>query len=211
MSELLTNESAFLNLPQVNTTLQLDKVKAIKTAIKSANKKRYVKTIEMTGVIANALEWFNSEEGKALFLEEGISWNRRDFGLKVFGYDSSFWNKLCKVSGFDDRIEPAYNAKCDADGITNRSVEGLITFEKSIDLDNIEIADDASEEEVAEAQAEAISEGSVDRANYIFTMAFKNTQGRNLSVRVDEDGKVSGSNLDEIANALQFLQNSINS
>tara|TARA_R110001606_G_scaffold396470_3_gene570666 strand:+ start:4492 stop:5127 length:636 start_codon:yes stop_codon:yes gene_type:complete len=209
MSELLSNEAAFLSLPQVNTTLQLDKVKAIKSAIKSANKKKYTKTIEMTKVIASAIEWFNSDEAIELFAEEGIAWNRRTFGLKVFGYDSSFWNKLCKVSSFDERIEPAYNAKCDADGIVNRSVEALITFEKSIDLDNLDVADDASEEEVADAEAEAIESGSVDRVNYIFTMAFRNPSGNNLSVRISEDGKVSGSNLEEIETALRFLQNSI--
>jgi hypothetical protein len=41
-------------------------------------------------------------------------------------------------------------------------------------------------------------------------MTFKNPQGSNLSIRIDDQNNVSGNNLEEIANAIQFLQNAIN-
>ncbi len=41
-------------------------------------------------------------------------------------------------------------------------------------------------------------------------MTYKNPNGTNLSIRIDDQGNVSGNNLEEIANAIQFLQNSIN-
>ena len=41
-------------------------------------------------------------------------------------------------------------------------------------------------------------------------MSYKNPQGSNLSLRIDDQGNLSGNNLEEIANAIQFLQNHIN-
>jgi hypothetical protein len=41
-------------------------------------------------------------------------------------------------------------------------------------------------------------------------MTYKNPQGNILSVRIDDSGNVRGNNLEEIANAIEFLQQSIN-
>jgi hypothetical protein len=88
----------------------------------------------------------------------------------------------------------------------------LLEFSRTIDLTAIEVSEDATEEEIAEAEAEVIAEASVeqDRVNYQFVMTYKNPNGTNLSIRIDDQGNVSGNNLEEIANAIQFLQNSIN-
>jgi hypothetical protein len=79
-------------------------------------------------------------------------------------------------------------------------------------LDAVEVSEDATEEEVQEAQQEAIDSASVEqeRTNYLFVMTYKNPDGNNLSIRIDEQGNVSGNNFEEVANAITFLQNAIN-
>ena len=210
---LLSIEQNFLNLPTVKEALNLTEVKRTQRSINNAHKSKFNHTMKLTALIKSAVEWFESEEGKDTLREEGIEWNKEAFGKKVFGYQKSFFYKLIKVSKLDERIVDAFNTKCDEIGVdANRSIAGLLEFSRDIDLDNLEISEDATEEEIAEAEAEAIESASVEqeRTNYLFVMTFKNPEGSNLSVRIDDQGNVSGNNLEEIANAIQFLQNSIN-
>ena len=88
----------------------------------------------------------------------------------------------------------------------------MLEFSRDINLDAIEVSENATEEEIAQAEQEVIESTSVEqeRANYLFVMSYKNPQGSNLSLRIDDQGNLSGNNLEEIANAIQFLQNHIN-
>jgi hypothetical protein len=210
---LLSIEQNFLNLPTVKSALNLTEVKRTQRSINNAHKSKFNHTMKLTTLIKSAVEWFESEEGKDTLREEGIEWNKEAFGKKVFGYQKSFFYKLVKVGNLDARIVEAFNTKCDEIGEdANRSIAGLLDFSRTIDLDNLEVSEDATEEEITEAENEAIESASIDqeRTNYLFVMTFKNPEGNNLSVRIDDQGNVSGNNLEEIANAIQFLQNSIN-
>jgi len=210
---LLTIEQNFLNLPQVKDALNLTEVKRTQRNINNAHKSKFNHTMKLTSLIKSAVAWFESEEGKDALREEGIEWNKEEFGKKVFGYQKSFFYKLIKVGNLDERIVDAFNRKCDEIGTdANRSIAGLLDFSRDVDLDNLEVSEDATEEEIIEAENEAIESASVEqeRINYLFVMTYKNPQGANLSVRIDEDGNVSGNNLEEIANAITYLQNAIN-
>ena len=210
---LLTIEQNFLNLPTVKDALNLTEVKRTQRNINNAHKSKFNHTMKLTSLIKSAVVWFESEEGKDALREEGIEWNKEDFGKKVFGYQKSFFYKLIKVANLDERIVEAFNTKCDEIGTdANRSIAGLLDFSRDIDLENLEVSEDATEEEITEAQNEAIESASVEqeRTNYLFVMTYKNPEGNNLSIRIDEEGNVSGNNLEEVANAITFLQNSIN-
>ena len=210
---LLSIEQNFLNLPTVKDALNLTEVKRTQRNINNAHKSKFNHTMKLTSLIKSAVVWFESEEGKDALREEGIEWNKEDFGKKVFGYQKSFFYKLIKVANLDERIVEAFNTKCDEIGTdANRSIAGLLDFSRDIDLENLEVSEDATEEEITEAQNEAIESASVEqeRTNYLFVMTYKNPEGNNLSIRIDEEGNVSGNNLEEVANAITFLQNSIN-
>lgn len=213
MSQLLEIESAFLSSSEVKDALKLNEVKRVQRSINNAHKSKFNHTTKLANLIGQAVIWFDSEEGKEKLREEGIEWSKEEFGKKTFGYQKSFFYKLIKVSNLDPRILEAFNTKCDEIGTdANRSIAGLLEFSRDIDLDSIEVSEDATEEEIAQAEQEVIESTEVEqeRTNYLFVMTYKNPQGNNLSVRIDDAGNVSGNNLEEIANAIQFLQNSIN-
>lgn len=213
MSTLLPIETAFLNNTEIKNALKLTEVKRVQRSINNAHKSKFNHTTKLATLIGQAVSWFDSEEGREKFREEGIEWSKAEFGQKTFGYQKSFFYKLVKVANLDPRILDAFNTKCDEIGQdANRSIAGLLEFSRDVNLDAIEISEDATEEEVAMVQQEAIDSTPVEqeRTNYLFVMTYKNPQGNNLSVRVDDQGNVSGNNLEEIANAIQFLQNSIN-
>ena len=213
MNELLDIESALLRLPTVRDSLKLTEVKRVQKSINNAHKSKFNHTTKLAKLIGEAVRWFETNEAKAIFVEEGINWSKEQFGKKVFGYQKSFFYKLIKVANLDQRIVDAFNSKCDAIGTdANRSIAGLLDFSRTIDLDNLEVSDLATDEEIAEAEADAIESAEVEqeRVNYQFVMTYKNPNGTNLSIRIDDSGNVSGNNLEEIANAIQFLQQSIN-
>jgi len=213
MSQLLEIESAFLSSSEVKDALKLNEVKRVQRSINNAHKSKFNHTTKLANLIGQAVKWFDSEEGKEKLREEGIEWSKEEFGKKTFGYQKSFFYKLVKVSNLDPRILEAFNTKCDEIGTdANRSIAGLLEFSRTIDLDSLEHSEDATEEEIAQAEQEVIESTEVEqeRTNYLFVMTYKNPQGNNLSVRIDDAGNVSGNNLEEIANAIQFLQNSIN-
>ncbi len=213
MSQLLAIESAFLSNTEVKAMLKLNEVKRVQRSINNAHKSKFNHTTKLASLIGEAVTWFESEEGKDKLREEGIEWSKAEFGKKVFGYQKSFFYKLVKVSNLDQRIVDAFNSKCDEIGTdANRSIAGLLEFSRDVDLDSLEHSEDATEEEIAQAEQEVIESTEVEqeRTNYLFVMTYKNPQGNNLSIRIDDAGNVSGNNLEEIANAIQFLQNSIN-
>ena len=213
MSQLLEIESAFLSSSEVKDALKLNEVKRVQRSINNAHKSKFNHTTKLANLIGQAVIWFDSVEGKEKLREEGIEWSKEEFGKKTFGYQKSFFYKLIKVANLDPRILEAFNTKCDEIGTdANRSIAGLLEFSRDIDLDSIEVSEDATEEEIAQAEQEVIESTEVEqeRTNYLFVMTYKNPQGNNLSVRVDDQGNVSGNNLEEIANAIQFLQNAIN-
>ena len=214
MTELLTIEKDFLANADVKAALKQKEFKAKEQQADNAAKKGFALSLELAAIVASADEWFTSDEGKLKMAEEGIQWTKLEFGEKVFGYDQAgrYFNTILRVGKMDERIVRAYVDKCNEIGKdSNRSIAGLIKFSRNIDLDSLEHSEDATEEEIAEAEDAAIAEADVatDRPKYIFTLSFKNPNGKNISLRVDESGNAAGSNLDELSQALEFMQSSL--
>ena len=113
-NELLSIESAFLNLPAVKTALNLADIKRANRDITNAQKKKFDHTIKMAKLVTTAVDFYESEEGKELFAEEGIEWSKADLGLKVFGWQKSFFYKVVKAGLLDERIIESYRVKTDA-------------------------------------------------------------------------------------------------
>lgn len=211
--ELLTIEQAFLNLPQVKEAINLNEIKRAKRNVQNAQKRKFEHTMTMAALVTKAVNWFESDEAKELFREEGIEWSKAEFGLKVFGWQKSFFYKVVKAGQMDSRIVEAFNRKCDEIGEdAQRSLAGLLKFAQSIDLSSLEVSEDATAEEIAEAEAEVIESAEVEtreeRVECRYSFSFKNPNGRGVSIRVNADGSVISQNSpEEVAQAVaDFLQ-----
>jgi len=215
MSNLLQIEQDFLNNPAVRQAINLTEINRAQRNVQNAQKRKFEHTMTLASLVTKAVEWFDSEEGKRIFADEGIEWSKADFGLKVFGWQKSFFYKVVKAGNLDQRIVEAFNRKCDEAGDdAQRSLAGLLKFAQSIDLDSLEIAEGATDEEIAQAEADAIESADVEtreeRVQTIFTMTWKNPAGRSVSVRIDENGQIITQNVGaEIAQAMQFFMSKI--
>lgn len=212
---LLSIEAAFLDLPQVKNAINLSEINRAKRNVANAQKRKFEHTLSMASLVNDAVAWFDSADGKAVFTEEGIQWSKADFGLKVFGWQKSYFYKVIKVANLDPRILDAFNTMCDANGEeAQRSIAALLDFSRDIDLDSLEHSDDATDDEIAEAEAEAITEAvenTTERVETIITLSFKNPNGDNVAWRIDANGDVHTRNTaEQIQEVLAMINGKLN-
>lgn len=204
MTNLLQIEQAFLSQPMVKNALKLTEIKTMQRSLSNAQKKKFEQSLTMSKLVLDALTWWKSDEGKAKFAEEGIEWSTEEFGLKVFGWQKSFFYKMTRVAKVEEAVVETFKTQCDEmerNGVSpDRSVSGLLKFAKQSE----ETATEGGEGEgEGEAQAES-------RTQTVFTMTFK-TESGNVAVRIDSEGKVKTTNSgDEIAQAIAFLTQTLN-
>jgi len=198
MQNLLSIETAFLAKTEIKTALQLTEIRSIQRTLSNGQKKKFDSTLQLSKVVVKATEWFTSDEGKAKFAEDGITWTMEDFALKVFGWKNSFFCKVRKAGKLQDEIIETFKAKCEeaeqSGQEPNRTLEGLLKFAKQASTEG----EGAEGAEGAEVEL---------RTETIFTMTYKREEG-NISVRVDANGVIKTTNsIADINEAIKFLTN----
>lgn len=209
MSTLLAIEVEFLRNSQVEEALDLRAIRSLQRTLTNGQKKKFAQTLELSKKVVSVANWFASEEGKQATAEAGIYWNNETIGLKVFGWQKSYYYKVVKAGKLDDSIIEEFNTLCDqaeANGDEpNRSLEGLLKFTRSGGSTTTEADGEESEDGEVEASERAIEV----RVPTIFTMTYKGGE-KNVSVRITEDQVVTTTNnRAEIIAAIEFLTNLI--
>ena len=210
MSNLLQIETSFLNLPQIKTALNLQEIRSVQRTIQNGQKKKFEQTLSLSKLVVNAVNWFASDEGQRVCSEEGIVWNNEAIGLKVFGWQKSFFYKVMKAGKLDEVVVSTFKAKCDeaeAQGEEpNRSLEGLLKFAKNVHVEG----GGSGESEGGEGESEMGDPETIGvevRVPTIFTMTYKPEGGVNVSIRVDANGVVKTNNEGvQIDEAIAFLK-----
>lgn len=210
MSNLLAIETAFLNLPQVKTALNLAEITRVQRGITNAQKQKFTSTMSLAKIAVSVVAWFESEEGRSITAEEGISWNNEEIGNKVFGWQKSYFYKVLKAGKLDDSIVNEFTAQCDeADrsGLNpDRSLAGLLKWTRS-GGDNSEGGGEGEGEGEGEDQTPAVE----IRPETIFTLSYKPEMGKNIAIRVNSNGEIKTTNSkDELTQAIRFLTAMIN-
>jgi hypothetical protein len=193
----------------VEQALDLRAIRSLQRTLANGQKKKFAQTLELSKKVVAVANWFTSEEGKQATAEAGIYWNNETIGLKVFGWQKSYYYKVVKAGKLDDSIVEEFNRLCDeaeANGDEpNRSLEGLLKFTRSGGNTTAEAGGEESEDGESEATERAIEV----RIPTIFTMTYKGGD-KNVSVRITEDQVVTTTNSrEEILAAIEFLNNLI--
>lgn len=204
MSNLLTIESAFLNLPQVKTALNLAEITRVQRGITNAQKQKFTSTLTLAKIAVNVVTWFESEEGQAITSEEGISWNNEEIGAKVFGWQKSYFYKILKAGKLPEVVVTSFVAECDhaeRNGLNpDRSLAGLLKSVRAIGSDS-----EGSGEGEGEGEGETETLSVEIRPETIFTLAYK-PDGKNVAIRVNSIGEIKTTNsVAELNQAMAFL------
>ena len=211
MSNLLSIEADFLRNSQVEEALNLRAIRSLQRTLSNGQKKKFTQTLELSKKVVAVANWFTSEEGKQATADAGIYWNNEQIGLKLFGWQKSYFYKVLKAGKLDDSIIDDFNRLCDdaeREGQEpNRTLEGLLKFTRSGGNEATETGGGATEED---EEGEETTERAIEvRVPTIFTMTYKGGE-KNVSVRVDENSEVATTNSrEEILRAIEFLTNLI--
>ena len=208
-NQLLSIEMELMNNADVIAGLQLREVKKLMKAEGNAQKKKFANTLALSKVVVDAHAWWTSEEAKAIFTAQGVTWSAEDFAGKVFGWQKSYLYRVLKAGKLAEEKVTTFNSLCDQaenEGLTaDRTLKGLLKWAK--DSETSEANGDGEESEGGE-------EVSVVRAETLLTLSYKATlvgAERNVAVRISSEGEMISSNTkDEIMQAIAILQASLN-
>jgi hypothetical protein len=209
MTTLLTIEAAFLSQANVTTAINLREIRGLQRNLSNGQKKKFAQTIELSSKVVEAVNWFNSVEGKIATNDAGIYWNNEEIGNKVFGWQKSYFYKVVKAGKLEAAKVEQFNTLCDdaeAQGDEpNRTLEGLLKFARQGGGDTN--SESGSEGDESDGDGEAAIE---IRVPTIFSMTYKGGD-KNVSIRINEAGAIATTNSpEEILAAIAFLTNSIN-
>lgn len=212
MSNLLAIEADFLRNENVETALNLRAIRTLQRTLSNGQKKKFAQTLELSKKVLHVSNWFASEEGKRATAEAGIYWNNEQIGLKLFGWQKSYFYKVLKAGKLDDSIVNQFNELCDdaeSQGQEpNRTLEGLLKFSRG---GGNEATETGGNEDATETGGNETNERAIEvRVPTIFTMTYKGGE-KNVSVRINENNEVTTTNSkEEILKAIEFLTNLIN-
>lgn len=182
-------EVAFMAQEEVVTGLNLAQIKKAQSKLKKANKHSLTISLELASHVPSAVEWFKSEEGKAKFAEEGISWSMDDFAQKMFGRSSGYMHKLRRCAILDERVVVKFNELCDGDTSQSRSIDNLESYAKKLG----EVIDETTTDEELDCLANAVEleeeAAAESKPKAKLTFAMQSEDG-NLAMRINADGTV---------------------
>lgn len=206
MSNLLAIETAFLNLPQVKTALNLAEITRVQRGITNAQKQKFISTLTLAKIAVNVVTWFASEEGQAIAQEEGISWTNEEIGAKVFGWQKSYFYKVLKAGKLDESIVSEFTAQCDEadrNGLNpDRSLAGLLKWTRAVDSNTEAGGEGEGEGEEGEGETPAVE----IRPETILTFVYKPESGKNVALRVNSNGDIKTTNTrQELSEAINYL------
>lgn len=213
MSNLLAIETAFLNLPQVKTALNLAEITRVQRGITNAQKQKFSSTLTLAKIAVNVVTWFESEEGRSITAEEGISWTNEEIGSKVFGWQKSYFYKVLKAGKLPEEVVADFVAQCDEadrNGLNpDRSLAGLLKWTRAVDSNTAESGQGGESEEGEEGENEAVAVEI--RPETIFTLSYKPTNGKNIAIRVNSNGEVKTTNsVAELQSVISYLNSIVN-
>ena len=218
MRNLLEIETGLLSSDAVKTGLQLTKVKSLQKSIKTAERTKFRKQLEMATLMRQGKEWFDKPETQLLFADQGIVWSSDELADKVFECQKSWMYKCIKASNVAEDVVEIFERQCkhlqDSGERVKISIESLNQFAKAYaENEDVNVADlqatadsvvedTTADDSVVEDTTEDATETTSDT---IFTMSFK-LQDRNVAVRYSlSDGLVTANSNDDILDAIAFL------
>jgi hypothetical protein len=205
IAKLKPNNMNILELSAVKNNLQLNAINKLQGKLVNAQKSKFDASIELSVLVKKSVDWYKSEEGKAIFKANNVKWNMDELAQNAFGWKKAYMYRMLKASSILEENPTtlvefnAYIEEQDAVGkSTNRSIDAYIKFvEEGIPTEGEETA------EGEEAEEETKSET-------VFTMSFKGEDGKNVAVRIDNSGNaVTTNEFGEIIDAVQFLMDAV--
>ena len=224
MRNLLEIETGLLSSDAVRTGLQLTKVKSLQKSIKTAERTKFRKSLEMATLMRQGKEWFDLPNTQLVFAEQGILWSADELADKVFECDKSWMYKCIKASNVAEDVVEIFERQCkhlqDSGETVKISIVSLNQFAKAYaENEDVNVAElqspnqsgleaTSEQSDTEDVNEEAPAEATSDT---LFTLSYKLNAVNNVSVRYSATEGLITTNSDfEIKQAILFLQEKLN-
>ena len=189
----------------------MTKVKSLQKSIKTAERTKFRKSLEMATLMRQGKEWFDKPETKILFSEQGIVWSADELADKVFELSKTRMYRYIKASNVAEDVLQVFERQCkhlqDSGESVSMCVDSLNQFAKVYAVnEDVNVADlQATETESVGTDTIEETETAESTSDTIFTLSFKANSG-NVSVRYSHsEGLVTANSNDDILGAIAFL------
>jgi hypothetical protein len=215
MRNLLEIETGLLGSDAVTEGLQLNRVKSLQQAIKSAERTKFRKQLEMASLMRQGKDWFDKPETQLLFTQDGVVWTTVELADKVFELSQSRMYRCIKASNVPLMLVNIFESQCkvlqNAGEKVEISIDSLNQFAKAYaEDDNVSVWDLQSTDNdtvVNDSEQETDEDSNTESsADTIFTMYYRLNASQNIAVRYSAiDGLVTTNSASEIRHAIDFL------
>jgi len=224
MSNLTKNEQNFLANSTVKRGLNILAISKKQDQVTISSNKAYNSSVELGKLVADSVEYMKTVKAKEQMSNAGIKWTQLDLAEKGFGIKKAWFYKIVKVGKMEDEMIKSFQDAIETlvkDGYNaSLTVAELIKFSKLVVEGDyasaiaeyvanwIAVEEDAfvGEVENSESEESEESEVEVEMLSDILGLNFKNEDGDNVHVRVDESGRMTTTNTNEqIQEAIAYL------
>tara|TARA_Y100000401_G_scaffold92022_1_gene77944 strand:+ start:19625 stop:20236 length:612 start_codon:yes stop_codon:yes gene_type:complete len=99
MRNLLELETSILAQNEtLRNGLKLNEIHEHQNEIFTSGVSKFNSSVKMSKIVKKSMEFFNSEECKNVLFEEGISWTKEEFFMKLFGWKRAYGYKMLKLA-----------------------------------------------------------------------------------------------------------------
>ena len=94
MRNLLAIESQALQNTDLINGLQIDRINTIQRAVSKNEMSKINNSRKLSKIMLESYEYFKTS-GKSILAENGVFWTAEDFGQKIFGFQKSYFMRIC--------------------------------------------------------------------------------------------------------------------
>jgi len=198
MRNLLQLEASVLNENAVlSNGFKVEEINQFQNEIFTSGVSKFQMSVKMSKIVKKSMEFFNSEECKTQMDEEGISWTKEEFFMKLYGWKRAYGYKMLKLSSIHSAKINKFIRK-----MQELRDNGQDTKETSISVENcLKFVRSESGEETTEQTTPNIT---------LLKCVFKSIEGSNKTITIKANGdtkcQLENEEIDTIIDHLKNIQ-----
>jgi len=99
MRNLLELETSILETNEtLRNGLKVNEINEFQNLIFESGVSKFQSSVKMSKIVSKSMEYFKSQECQEMFSEEGISWTKEEFFMKLYGWRRAYGYKMLKLA-----------------------------------------------------------------------------------------------------------------
>ena len=176
---------SFLQSEYIRQNLRITQIIHANNSLNKSNLSRLKNSYQLSKIVNEAHDFYKSEQFAVECQNNGIKFTSlENFVATVYGFTRQWYYMLLNLAKVEENTLNEYITHCEKNNL-QCDTRGLIAYSKNTDTDT----------------------DTKKKTKYNFVATYK-TGDKNISVRIDENGKITGTG-EDILSIIKYLQNSL--